>query len=179
MPGMTLPHRKITHVGYVVGDIEEAVDWAVGTLGGGPFFLIPHLQFETCTFYGAPAQYDHSSAFGQWGELMVELTVVHSSDPPELAELIGGPPPRVGHVGWLADDLAADSAELEAEGLPVFHTGSSGPVFARWHDGREHLGHHIEILGRTPELEGFYGLIRSSSVGWDGSQPLRPGPGGG
>ena len=76
--------------------------------------------------------------------------------------------------GWLADDLAADSAELEAEGLPVFHTGSSGPVSARWHDGREHLGHHIEILGRTPELEGFYGLIRSSSVGWDGSQPLRP-----
>lgn len=175
---MTLPHRKITHVGYVVGDIEDSVSWAAGTLGAGPFFLIAHLQFETCTFNGAPAHYDHSSAFGQWGELMLEMTVVHSSDPPELADLIGGAPPRVGHVGWLADDLAADSAELEADGLPVFHTGSSGPVSARWHDGRERLGHHVEILGRAPELEGFYELIRSSSVDWDGSDPLRRGPGG-
>lgn len=174
---MNLPNRKITHVGYVVADVEDAVQWAVATLGAGPFLVIEHLQLETCTFYSEPARYDHSSAFGQWGDLIVELTVVHSSDPPELAELIGGPTPRVGHVGWLADDLAADSARLEADGLPVFHTGSSGPVSARWHDGRERLGHHIEILGRTPELEGFYGLIGSSSLGWDGSEPLRPGPG--
>lgn len=137
---MTPPHRKITHVGYVVRDIEDAVAWATTTLGAGPFFLIAHLPFDMCTLNGAPAQYDHSSAFGQWGELIVELTVIHSADPPELADLIGGPAPRVGHVGWLADDLAADSARLEAEGLPVFHTGSSGPVSARWHDGRAQLG---------------------------------------
>lgn len=175
---MTVPDRRITHVGYVVEDIEDAVGWAAGTLGAGPFFLIAHLPFDACTFDSAPARYDHSSAFGQWGDLILELTVVHSADPPQLAELMGGPAPRVGHVGWLADDLAADSAALEADGLPVFHTGSSGPVSARWHDGRARLGHHVEILGRAPELEGFYALVRSSSEGWDGSEPLRPGPGG-
>jgi hypothetical protein len=175
---MTMPDRKITHIGYVVTDIDEAVAWAVSTLGAGPFFLIPHLHFDTCTFNGEPAEYDHTSAFGQWGGIIVELTVVHSSRPSELAEMVGEPAPRVGHVGWLADDLLADSALLEAEGLPVFHTGASGPVSARWHDARGRLGHHIEILGRTPQLEAFYELIRSSSVGWDGSAPLRPGPGG-
>ncbi len=174
---MTLPLPPVEHVGYVVEDIEDAVDWAVATLGAGPFFLISHLAFDTCTFNGEPAQYDHSSAFGQWGAIKLELTVVHAAEPPQLAEIIGGPAPRIGHIGMLVDDLEAESAALEAVGLPVFHTGASGPVAARWHDGRARLGHHVELLRRGPEIEGFYELIRVSAAGWDGSKPLRSGPG--
>src|SRR5579863_5299599 len=161
---MSLPLPPIGHVGYVVDDIAQGVDWAVRTLGAGPFFVIEHLPFDVCTFNGQPAQYDHSSAFGQWGDIKVELTVVHSADPPQLAETIGGRGPRVGHVGMLVDDLDAESAALEAAGLPVFHTGSAGPVSARWHNGQAQLGHHVELLRRGPEIEGFYELIRSSSI---------------
>jgi hypothetical protein len=175
---MSPPSRPITHVGYVVDDIASAVQWAVATLGAGPFFLIEHLAFDAVTYLGAPAEYDHSSAFGQWGPIKLELTVVHGSTPPELAELIGGRGPRVGHVGWLADDLDAEREALEAAGLPLFHTGTAGPVSAIWHDGRATLGHHVEVLRRSPELEGFYELIRSSAQGWDGTDPIRPGPGG-
>ena len=174
---MTLPLPPIGHVGYVVDDIEPGVAWAVRTLGAGPFFVVSHLPFDVCTYNGEPAEYDHSSAFGQWGEIKVELTVVHSARPRELGEVIGGPGPKVGHIGMLVDDLEAESAALAAGGVPVFHTGSSGPVSARWHDARAQLGHHIELLQRGPEIEGFYELIRSSSVGWDGSEPIR-GPGG-
>jgi Glyoxalase/Bleomycin resistance protein/Dioxygenase superfamily len=176
---MTPVSRPITHIGYVVDEIGPAVDWAVSTLGAGPFFLISHMKFDTCTYNGQPAEYDHSSAFGQWGEIAVELTVVHGATPQALADTIGGPTPKVGHVGWLSDDLEADSADLEAAGMPLFHTGSSGPVAAHWHDGRAQLGHHVEIIRRSPQLEGFYGLIRASAQDWDGvSEPLRAGPGG-
>jgi catechol 2,3-dioxygenase-like lactoylglutathione lyase family enzyme len=175
---MSLPLPPVQHVGYVVEDIEEGVAWAVRTLGAGPFFVVSHMPFDVCTFNGEPATYDHSSAFGQWGAIKIELTVVHSTAPPELGEVIGGAAPKVGHIGILVDDLAEQSAALEAAGLPVFHTGAAGPVSARWHDGRTRLGHHVELLQRGPEIEGFYGLIRSSSVGWDGSEPIRSGPGG-
>ena len=104
---MSLPLPPIGHVGYVVDDIEDGVALAVQTLGAGPFFLVSHLAFDVCTYKGEPARYDHSSAFGQWGEIKVELTVVHSADPPELAEIIGGSAPRVGHVGMLVDDLGS------------------------------------------------------------------------
>jgi hypothetical protein len=110
--------------------------------------------------------------------MKIELTVVHATTPPQFAEVIGGGAPKLGHIGMLVDDLDAESAALEAAGLPVFHTGSSGPVSARWHDGRAQLGHHVELLQRGPEIEGFYALIRSSSIGWDGSDPIRSGPGG-
>jgi hypothetical protein len=170
--------QPITHVGYVVAEIEPAVDWAVSTFTAGPFFVISHMQFEFCTFRGEPASYDHTSAFGQWGPIMIELTVVHGANPPELAEVIGGAAPKFGHVGMLSDDLNADSAMLEQAGMPLFHTGGAGPIAAHWHDGRPRLGHHVEILTRTPQIEGFYASIKAASEGWDGSEPLRPGPGG-
>jgi hypothetical protein len=170
----------VTHIGYVVEEIEPAVDWAVRTFGAGPFFAVAHMSFDTCTFNGETATYDHSSAFGQWGEILIELTVVHGSTPPELAEVIGGggQTPRVGHVGTLSDDLAADSSLLEAAGLPLFHSGSSGPIRAHWHDGRKMLGHHVEILARTPEIEGIYAMVRGASKDWDGKDALRAVPGG-
>jgi catechol 2,3-dioxygenase-like lactoylglutathione lyase family enzyme len=161
------------HVGYVVDDLPAAVDWAVSALGAGPFFLIEHVPFDTLTFEGQPAAYDHSSAFGQWGPVKLELTVVHRATPTGLADALGGAPGRVGHVAWLASDLDAESARLSAAGVPAFHEGRSGPVRAIWHDARATLGHHIEILQDCPEIQGFYELIRSSADGWDGSDPLR------
>jgi catechol 2,3-dioxygenase-like lactoylglutathione lyase family enzyme len=163
----------INHIGYVVSDIEEAVSWAVKTFGAGPFFLMPHMPFEVCTFNGAAAEYDHSSAFGQWGEIRIELTVVHGAKPAELGELIGGNPPRVGHVGLIVDNLEAESAALEAAGMPLFHTGATGPVAAHWHDARARLGHHIELLRRFPGLEAAQATFRAAADDWDGIDPLR------
>ena len=161
----------IHHVGYVVDDLPRAVDWAVSTLGAGPFFLVEHLEFDEVTFAGGPAAYDHSSAFGQWGELELELTQVHSAAPAGLADALGRL--GLGHVAWLADDLEAETARLTAAGLPLFHTGRAGPVRAHWFDARATLGHHIEVLRRSPELLGFYARIRTAAAGWDGSDPLR------
>lgn len=165
-------------MGYVVEDIGAAVERVVTTFGAGPFFVVEHLAFDEVSFRGAPAAYDHSSAFGQWGPVIVELTEVHSAEPAGLAEAFAGPTPRVGHVAWLSDDVDAESARLSSAGAPLFHTGRSGPVRAAWHDARATLGHHVELLQRSPEIEGFYALIRSSADGWDGAEPIRPGPGG-
>jgi hypothetical protein len=167
--------RPITHIGYVVDDIPSAVDWAVSTFGAGPFFLVEHLQFDEVTHDGAPAAYDHSSAFGQWGDIKIELTEVHSASPPELQDLLGGPTPKVGHIGMLTDDLETERAALEAAGMRLFHTGRSGPVQAYWFDARAQLGHHVEVLQRSAPLLGFYEQMRASHQGWDGSDPLRRG----
>jgi catechol 2,3-dioxygenase-like lactoylglutathione lyase family enzyme len=166
---VTRPH----HVGYVVADIPRAVEWAVAALGAGPFFLIEHVPFDAVTYRGEPAGYDHSSAFGQWGDLKLELTQFHSAEPAGLAAALGRP--GSGHVAWLAEDLDAETERLTATGLTLFHTGRSGPVHAHWF--LTPLGHHIEVLQRTPGLLGFYELLRHAAAGWEGADPLRPAPG--
>ena len=47
----------------------------------GPFFAMEHIVFDEVTYRGEPAVYDHSSAFGQWGPMLVELTQVHDAQP--------------------------------------------------------------------------------------------------
>jgi catechol 2,3-dioxygenase-like lactoylglutathione lyase family enzyme len=174
---MTPVQRPIHHVGYFVDDMPAAVDWAVATLGAGPFFVVDHIAFDEVTYLGEPAAYDQSSAFGQWGPIKLELTVVHSAAPAGLAAALAGPTPRIGHVAWLASDLDDESAALSAAGAPRFHTGRSGPVEGAWHDARATLGHYIEVLQECPEILGVYELIRSAAADWDGSDPLRAVPG--
>jgi hypothetical protein len=161
------------HVGYVVGDLTTAIRQAIATLRTGPFFLIEHLTFDETTYRGAPAEYDHSSAFAAFGDALIELTQVHSASPPELEQALGGRR-GIGHVGWLADDLAAETARLEHQGLRPFHAGRTGPASAVWFDGSDLLGHHVEVLQSAPPLLEFYASIRAAADGWDGvTDPIR------
>ena len=127
--------------------------------GAGPFTVLEHIAFDEVTFEGAPATYDHSSAFGAWGPILIELTQVHEVRPDGLAHALTPAGAGVGHVAWLADDLEAEVARLQAAGMHVFHTGRSGPVSAAWLSGPP-FGHPVEVLQRAPELLEFYASLR-------------------
>src|SRR4029079_1067048 len=66
----------IHHVGYVVEDLPAATQRLARAFGAGPFPTLEHIAFDEVTFAGEPAVYDHSSAFGAWGPILVELTQV-------------------------------------------------------------------------------------------------------
>jgi catechol 2,3-dioxygenase-like lactoylglutathione lyase family enzyme len=161
------------HIGYVVDDLEGAVERFALTHGAGPFFAIEHMEFDEVTYRGAPALYDHSSAFGQWGPIIVELSQVHAAEPAGLREALVAPGGGLGHVAWLTDSLADETERLEAAGFSVFHTGRTGPASAVWLHAPM-LGHPVEVLQRREEILGFYAGIAAAAQRWDGSEVLRP-----
>ena len=163
----------IHHFGYVVEYMHRDVPRFAAVTGAGPFFAMAHIPFDEVTYRGEPAVYDHSSAFGAWGPLMVELTEVHYAQPAGLRDALVGPGGGVGHVAWLAQSLEDEVARLEAAGITAFHAGRTGPASAVWFDGGRLLGHPIEVLERRDELLRFYAMVREAAVGWDGSEPLR------
>jgi catechol 2,3-dioxygenase-like lactoylglutathione lyase family enzyme len=144
----------IHHVGYVVEDLAAGIERFTRDFGAGAFTVLEHIDFDEVTYEGAPAVYDHSSAFAAWGEIIVELTQVHDADPPELARA-----PGIGHVAWLAEDLEHEVARLQAAGMHMFHTGRTGPVHAKWLSGGP-FGHPVEVLQEVPELLAFYASLR-------------------
>ena len=161
------------HLGYVVADLHRDVPRFAAATGAGPFYAMEHIQFEEVTYAGEPAAYDHSSAFGQWGPVIVELTEVHDVQPAGLRDALASPGAGVGHVAWLADSLEDETARLEQGGYRAFHTGRTGPVSAAWFHGGPLLGHPIEVLQRRDELLRFYAMVREAAAGWDGLDPLR------
>jgi catechol 2,3-dioxygenase-like lactoylglutathione lyase family enzyme len=172
-----LLRRPVHHIGYVVDDLEAAARHLSAATGAGPFLMLEHVPLADASYRGAPASYDHSTAFGQWGPVIIEISRIHAAEPTGLREFFtAGRHPAIGHVAWLVDDLDGESARLEEAGLALVHSGSSGPVRANWHDGRQLFGHPIEVHRRGPELLGFYETIAAASRTWDGSDPLRPAP---
>jgi len=164
----------IHHVGYVVEDLPRDVTRFAAATGAGPFHAMEHIVFDEVTYHGELAVYDHSSAFGAWGPIIVELTQVHDVQPAGLGYALVPAGGGVGHVAWLAESLEAEVTRLKDAGLTPFHAGRTGPASAVWFDGGPLLGHPIEVLEQRDELLGFYALVRQAAAGWDGSDPYRP-----
>jgi len=163
----------IHHLGYVVADLHTDVPRFAAATGAGPFYAMEHIPFDEVTYRGEPAVYDHSSAFGAWGPVIVELTRVHDAQPDGLRDSLVAPGGGLGHVAWLAESLDDEVSRLEQAGLAPFHAGRIGPASAVWFDGGDVFGHPIEVLQRRDELLRFYAMVRGAAVGWDGSEPLR------
>ena len=153
---------------YAVNDVELAAGrWAAR--GVGPFFVRQHIEVTNVRVRGESASFDHSSAYAQWGEVMIEL--IHQHD--------GGDDPIVGtsgihHVAHFVDDFTLAAADLAASGYAevLYAETTTGMPFA-FHNGLPDRGHLIEIYERTAALAWFYDMVRTASDGWDGADPVR------
>ena len=166
------------HLGYWVDDLDEAVDRAVRTLGVGPFLVHPHVRFDSFTLADGtavtdPEYFDHSAAFASWGPVVLELGQVHHAHP-QLAASYRLRTGEVGHVSWIVDDLAAETARLEAAGCPLIHTASLGSVNIAWHSGGPLFPHPIEVHLAGAPILGMHGRLSTLAHGWDGTDPMRP-----
>lgn len=168
-----LPGRLV-QVAYRVGDLAAGCRRWASTMGAGPFLVREHLPVQA-TYHGAPAVYDHSAAFGQWGPLMLELITVHDAGPAPLAEaLMHDQPGQLHHVACFVDDLDLSSAMLQEQGAPLlFELTSSSGMHVRFHDGRELLGGLIELYVANEHLQAHYDAVGELAAGWDGRHPVR------
>jgi hypothetical protein len=136
--------------------------------GVGPFFVREHIELTEVHVRGREATFDHSSAFAQWGEAMIEL--IHQHD--------GGDHPVVGtrgvhHMAHFVDDFDAASAALAAAGHdPVLAARTTTGMPFAFHDGLDR-GHLIEIYEPVAPLVRFYEMVRAASMSWNGADPIR------
>jgi len=153
---------------YAVDDVTEAARrW--NARGVGPFFVRAHIDVCNSRVNGAPSTFDHSSAFAQWGDVMVELICQHDSGGERIVGRSG-----IHHAAFFVEDFETAAGQLTASGMPevLYAETASGMSFG-FHDGRAEHGHLIEIYERTDQLAWFYDMVRDSAAGWDGSDPIR------
>jgi catechol 2,3-dioxygenase-like lactoylglutathione lyase family enzyme len=159
-------------IAYAVADVEAAAASFAERFGAGPFFVRHHPQFEAIHDH-SPALFNHSSAYGQWGAMQVELVQLGACSPVSLHRQLtndGG----IHHVAMFVESLSAEQARLEALGMPCVMqaTTPSGLQFA-FHDGRAELGHLIEIYEPADSVLRLYRMVRDAARDWDGNDPVR------
>ncbi|MBO1078038.1 VOC family protein [Roseomonas haemaphysalidis] len=168
---------EIRQLGYVVPDIEAAMDYWTRELGVGPFFYNPRVPIENYRYRGESHVPHNSVALANSGALQVELIQCRNAVPSMYKDFTDAGRSGLQHVAYWTSDYDADLARLTAEG---FEPVMSGEVGTRgrfvYFDTEYHPGTVIELSEVAGPKGEMFRLIREASEGWDGSDPVRPFP---
>ena len=162
MSESALPARQIA---YFVPDIRAAARAHRATFGAGPFLIADHVATPMVRYRGQPAVLDHGSAYGQWGEVMVEFVAQHDDGPSAFHDLYPHGSGRFGlhHVAVFVDDLGAAIERFAAHGAACALYAETEALAFAMVDTSATLGHMTELYEPTPALTGFYDRIRSAA----------------
>jgi hypothetical protein len=162
-------------IAYHVPDPAAVAEQYAREHGWGPFYLMEHIPLERSLYRGTPARFDHTSAYGQAGDIMVELITQHDDSPSALRDMYGAGESGLHHVACFVPSLAEALAGYRSRGHAVALDArtSTGVDFAMV-DLTATLGHMLELYEPGPDLLRFYAFVRKAAAGWDGSRPLRP-----
>ena len=153
-------------IAYIVDDVRRAAEQWSATHGIGPFFVFDHIQVCDVRYRDQPAVFDHSSAFAQWGPLMVELLCDHGG-------LFAGHT-GVHHVAHFVPELEAAQRWCRDNGFPeaMHATTATGMPFV-FHDATATYGHYIELYEPNSRVVGLYEMVARTAREWDGTEPIR------
>jgi len=168
---------EIRQLGYVVPDIEAAMDYWSKTLGVGPWFYNPKVPIKNYRYNGESHEPHNSVALANSGFVQVELIQTRNDVPSMYRDFLRAGRTGLQHVAYWTSDYDADLERLQRQGFkPVM----SGEVGERgrfiYFDTEYHPGTVIELSEVAGPKGKMFDLIRKSSEGWDGSDPVRPFP---
>jgi len=162
-----LPVRQIA---YFVPDVREAARAHHALFGSGPYYVADNIALTRALHRGTARQLDHSSAYGQWGEVMIEFCQQNNPGPSAFHDVYPEGSGRFGlhHVALFVEDLDTAVARFMAEGhqlaLDAAMTDGFRYVFV---DTLARHGHMIELYEPAPTLTAFYETVRSSAGDFD------------
>ena len=168
------PLGPIVQVAYFVPDAREAAHRMVASHGAGPFHVIDRIELAWGELRGEPCDFLHTSAYGQWGDLMVELVQQDVEGPSPFREMYAPGESGIHHVATMVDDLESTYEQLDAAGIEVAAKAmtKTGTEFA-FVDTLATQGHLTEIYERSRGLLRFYEMVRNAALDWDGADPVR------
>ncbi len=166
--------EPLVQVAYFVSDARASAARMARDFGAGPFFFIPRIELAWGEHRGQPCRFLHSSAYGQWGEVMMELVQQDEDGPSPFRDLFAPGQEGLHHIAVMVDSLPDTFRLCEQAGIEVATRAATvtGTEFA-FVDTIATMGHLVEVYERAPPLLNFYAMVRAAAEGWDGRDPVR------
>lgn len=168
---------EIRQLGYVVKDIEAAMEYWSGTLGVGPWYYNPKVPIENYQYRGESHEPHNSVALANSGFVQVELIQCRNDVPSMYRDFLQAGNTGLQHVAYWTENYDHDLARLTDQG---FRPVMSGEVGERgrfvYFDTEYHPGTVIELSEVAGPKGKLFDLIRAESQQWDGRDPVRAFP---
>jgi hypothetical protein len=163
----------IVQIAYAVADVRAASRLMAERLGAGPFFVRHHDLPRRVDHRGEPGEFDHSSAYGQWGSIQVELVEVHAAAPVSLAEIVLRTD-GIHHVARFVESIDEEQSRLTELGwAPVMTAETANGLRYAFHDSRPQLGHLLEVYEPSEAVLRLYRMVADAAKDWRGADPVR------
>lgn len=160
--------------GYVVRDIERAMDQWTRTLGVGPFFFIEEVPVQNFRYRGEPSDPRLSIALANSGPLQIELIQQRNDAPSMYRDFLAEGKEGFQHVSFWCEEYDAALERAAGLGLREGHSGEIGPNgrFA-YFEAPDHTGTVIELSEVSGGKGRFFEAVREAAETWDGTTPVR------
>lgn len=169
-------NNPVRQIAYFVQDVRAAALRHAELFGSGPYFVADNIPLAHCLHRGREAPLDHSSAYGQWGAVMIEFVQQNNPGPSAFHDIYPEGSGREGlhHVALFVENLEASRRAYEEQGFATaLHARmNDGFTFAMM-DAIGRYGHMIELYEPTLTLTAFYAMVADAARGFDGSDLIR------
>ena len=161
----------ITQCGYVVPDLDGAMDYWANSLGIGPWFEIDTSVFEDMVHRGEPTPMRVRIALANSGDLQIELIQPLDTLPSPYNDFLQASGGKAGlqHVSSWPERAVFDRLISER---PVLFSGRGGGTRFAYFDGAYDLGAMMEIADLSRGTRAFFDDIKQAAQSWDGKQTL-------
>jgi Glyoxalase/Bleomycin resistance protein/Dioxygenase superfamily len=169
------PDDGIVQMAYVVEDIHRAMNQWVEQLKVGPWFLLERFTGVDPSYRGQPSEADVAIAMSFAGHMMIELIQPNNNEPSVYRETIEKRGYGFHHWGIASSDFDRDIETYRKRGaeLAFFARVPSGGRVA-YMDTTAQLPGMVELIELGASFEPMFTGFYRASLGWDGSDPVRP-----
>lgn len=164
----------IFQLGFVVDDLDLAIEHWATRLKVGPFVVSRHAAYSVFSYRGVEGPPDVSLAFAFSGDTNIELIQQHDATPSVFLDFLLAHGPGLQHVGVLSDDIEADTGMLQAEGASMITrlVNAGNGVETRFFDTDLHPGAMLELIQRSAGVDEGFAALRAMADGWDGKTAI-------
>ena len=168
-------HDPIRQIAYCVPDPRAAAETHSRMYGSGPFFLAEHVPVENFRYRGNPGNFDHTTCFGQWGEIMLEFFQQHNNEPSQGHDMFpfGSGKSGIHHVALIVHHLEKSVLAFRSLNFEVasrFRMKDSFEVV--FVDTRSLYGHMVELYSGK-EVSDIYDMVKNAARSWDMKEIVR------
>ena len=171
---MAVELGPIRQNGYVVRDIEAAMDHWMDLHGVGPWFLIERVKLDWFRHRGEDSKPHLSIALANSGDFQIELIQQHDDAPTLYREFLDAGHEGLQHVAYWSTRYPSLLDEMLAAGYPMGHEGQIGGEDGRfaYFDCGLHPGGVIEISDVSGNKGRFFEAVRKAAANWNGDRTI-------
>ena len=164
---------QLRQLGYVVRDIEAAMEHWGKLFDVGPWFYVDPLPVGEFRYYGEASDPHLSIAITYSGATQLELIQQRNDAPTMYRDFLAAGHEGLQHVCYFPEAYDEMLARALADGYVVGQQGSSnrGPFVYLATEG--HPGTVVELAAYTAVRRRQFEAIHEVCEAWDGSDPIR------